>query len=94
MSDSQCGPERFPGGGECSPFLPPSLTPSLHGTLKGREFAVGIDSPFQEMGRNLLCRLLPMSQRFAGCPDPARDVEVAWFRPQEFSLGSTVVHSK
>jgi hypothetical protein len=30
-----------------------------------------------------------MSQRFAGCPDPARDVEVAWLRPQEFSLGTT-----
>lgn len=23
VSDSQCGPERFPSGGEWSPFLPP-----------------------------------------------------------------------
>lgn len=34
-SDSQCGPQRFPGGGECSPFPTPVKPQSGIRTLEG-----------------------------------------------------------
>lgn len=85
VSDSQCGPERFPGGGECSPFLHPTPTPipSLHGTLKCSELSMGI-SPSQERGQAYSMEFCQCYKKFSGCSQGRGGT---WFLPQEFSLG-------
>lgn len=63
VSDSQCGPERFPSGGECSPFPTPSQLQGSSGTLEGNT------SPMAE--RITEFHVIPLALIDAYCvPDP------------------------